>query len=565
MTLRRHHLVLLIGAVVFAAGCASSADMTSADHAGGSPPLMSAAVAPQAAAPVRMTPIFETNQLRAHMAFLADDALEGREAGTRGYDLAARYVASNFERLGLEAAGDSGSYLQEVTFQETSLTADAVSMKFGEHELTLGEDFVVFADPLREESSVSGPAIFVGFGLDAPSFGLNDYEGVDVNGKIAVVLYGGMTDLPSEERSYITSRSTVMRTAAEKGATAVLFISSLDFENRFPFTRLARFVGRRSTTWVDPNGNASASTSGLKAAGWLSHAAAARLLEGSGTDLESLLQESEAAAPSALELNVPVEIRTTSTRKRFTSPNVAALLRGSDTRLNNEVVVLSAHLDHEGIGRPVAGDSIYNGALDNSAGISVLIEVARAFSDSGTRPRRSILFLAVTAEEKGLLGSEYYAAHPSVGDMRLVANVNLDMPLLLYDFTDVVAFGADRSSIGKTVARAAARLGLQLSPDPMPEQGIFTRSDHYSFVKRGVPAVFLVTGFANGGDVAFQNFFENHYHRPSDQMDLPIDYQAAAKFALVNWMIAEDLANDPATPSWNEGDFFGERFGGGTR
>ncbi len=561
MTLWRHPQVLLVGVVLCVAGCAQSAHMTPAPGTGGSPAGASVAASSPAATPVGMTPVFEANQLRAHMAFLADDALEGREAGTRGYDLAAKYVAANFERLGLEAAGDSVSFFQQVTFQETSLTSDSTRMTFGERELVMGKDFVVFADPLREESRATGPAVFVGFGLDAPNFGFNDYEGLDVEGKVVVVMVGAPDNLSSEERSYLGSRSTKMQTAADKGATAVLFVSSPDFEKRISFERLARFVGRRGTTWVAPDGHAFSTASDLKAAGWLSHEAAALLFEGSGKDFETILQESETQAPASVELSIPVEIYTASTRKRFTSPNVAALLRGSDPELRDEVVVLSAHLDHEGIGRAVAGDSIYNGALDNSAGVSVLIEVARAFADAGKRPRRSVLFLAVTAEEKGLLGSAYYAAHPSVEGMRLVANVNLDMPLLLYDFADVVAFGADRSSIGATVATAAARLGLQLSPDPMPEEGIFTRSDHYSFVKQGVPAVFLVTGFANGGDAAFKTFMSNHYHRPSDQMDLPIDFQAAAKFALVNWMIASDLANDPVTPSWKDGDFFGELFG----
>jgi len=241
------------------------------------------------------------------------------------------------------------------------------------------------------------------------------------------------------------------------------------------------------------------------------------------------------------------------------SANVAGLIEGERS---DEIVVLTAHLDAVGVDRSVTtGDRIGNGAMDNATGVATLLEVGRAFKESGKKPLRSILLLAVTAEEKGLVGADYFARNPTVPRSALVANVNLDMPILSYAFTDVVAFGAERSSIGAAVRRAAARTGVTLSPDPLPEQGLFTRSDHYRFVEQGVPAVFLMTGHANGGAAAWDRFLKERYHKPGDDMAQPIDFAAAARFASVNYELARDLADAPQRPSWNKGDFFGNLFG----
>jgi Zn-dependent M28 family amino/carboxypeptidase len=225
-------------------------------------------------------------------------------------------------------------------------------------------------------------------------------------------------------------------------------------------------------------------------------------------------------------------------------------------------VILSAHLDHIGIkdnAKP-GEDRINNGALDNASGIATLLEVARGFKNTKMRPKRSIILLAVTGEEKGLVGSDYFANNPTVKKADIAADVNLDMPVLLYPFTDVIAFGADRSTVGEAVKLAAGRVGVALSGDPMPDEGLFTRSDHYRFVEQGVPSVFLMTGFQNGGEKAFTTFLKTNYHHPGDDLNQPIDYQAAAKFALVNYEIARELANQPARPVWKKGDFFGGTF-----
>ena len=243
------------------------------------------------------------------------------------------------------------------------------------------------------------------------------------------------------------------------------------------------------------------------------------------------------------------------------------MLPGTDPSLANEYVLLTAHLDHIGIREPRPNDApnadrINNGAMDNATGIATLIEVARAFSQPGNRPRRPIIIAAVTAEEKGLLGAQFLAHHPVVGNGRVISEVNLDMPILTYDFQDVVAFGAEHSTMGPIVARAAARMGVRLSPDPLPEEGLFTRSDHYNFERMGVPSVFLMTGFANVGEREFRGFLASRYHNVGDDLSQNINWQAGAKFAQLNYLITREIADGTEVPRWYRGSFFGDAFGG---
>lgn len=265
--------------------------------------------------------------------------------------------------------------------------------------------------------------------------------------------------------------------------------------------------------------------------------------------------------PGSFALKQRLTLQRTSIVTVKKSENVIGILPGSDPKLADEYVVLSAHLDHEGTDPGLAGeDKIYNGAMDNAAGVATMLEAARAFTQSGKRPRRSILFVALTAEEDGLIGSEFLARYPVVGGGKVVADVNLDMPILLYDFQDVVAFGAEHSTLGPIVARAAAKMGVALSPDPMPEEQLFLRSDHYSFVKAGVPSIFLVTGFRNGGEKAFRDFLKAHYHKVSDDIRQPFDWQAGARFAKINYLIAREIADADQEPRWYQGNSFGERY-----
>ena len=243
--------------------------------------------------------------------------------------------------------------------------------------------------------------------------------------------------------------------------------------------------------------------------------------------------------------------------------NVIGVLPGSDPALKDEYVVLSAHLDHLGLDKRQGRDPIFNGAMDNAAGVATMLEAARAFAQSGKPPRRSILFLALGAEEEGLIGSDYFARHPTIGSGKIVADVNLDMPILLYDFQDVVAFGAEHSTLGPIVAAAGARMGVTLSPDPMPQENLFVRSDHYSIVKTGVPSVVLVTGCKNGGEKAFRDFLKSHYHQVNDDVSQPFDWNAGAKFARINYLIAREIADRDEAPRWYQGNQYGDRYAKG--
>jgi Zn-dependent M28 family amino/carboxypeptidase len=315
-------------------------------------------------------------------------------------------------------------------------------------------------------------------------------------------------------------------------------------------------------TWRTAEGTPYDAAPGVTPLGIVSAAGAEKLFAGAPKTFAQVVAEAEKpkanpprfALPGALAVSLSSEV------KAIESENVAGMIEGSDPKLKDEVVVLSAHLDHIGVGPPLKGDAINNGALDNAAGVATTLEVARTFVEAAARPKRSILFLTVTGEEKGLLGAQYFARNPTVPKAAMVANVDLDMPILLFDFTDVVAFGSDRSGVGPAVKRAAARLGVALSPDPLPEEGNFTRSDHYRFVEVGVPAVFLMTGFQNGGEAKFRGFLATCYHRPCDDLAQGIDYAAGAKFARLNYEITRELADLDQRPLWNKGDFFATKY-----
>jgi Zn-dependent M28 family amino/carboxypeptidase len=314
-------------------------------------------------------------------------------------------------------------------------------------------------------------------------------------------------------------------------------------------------------TWANPDGSPYDVAIDTPQLGTVSLAGATKLFARAKVPFETIAAEAEKPKgdPPRFALATSLDVTLNTEMKAMQSANVAGLIEGSDPALKNEVVVLSAHLDHIGVSPALNGDTINNGALDNAGGIATTLEVARAFRETKP-PRRSVLVLAVTAEEKGLLGAEYFARNPTVPLGSLAANVNLDMPILTYDFLDVIAFGSDRSSLGPTVRRAAERMGVALSADPMPEEGLFTRSDHFRFVEVGVPSAFLMTGFQNGGEAKFRGFLAACYHKPCDDLGQGIDWAAGAKFARLNYEIARELTDADARPKWNKGDFFAAKF-----
>lgn len=505
--------------------------------------------------------------IRAHMTFLASDLLLGREAGSLGFDIAANYVASQFAQLGLTPAGEGGTYFQTVPLLATRSTDEGRFVLTGADGrltgLVFGEDYLPARPAGMAERRLSAPLVFVGFGVVAPERGRDDYRGLNVAGRIVVVLAGAPSGYQSEERAYYASLRTKRVEAARRGAIGVLLMNLPSDEAGRAFSAGKRSWQAWSMTWRQPDGAPFDSSATTPFLGQISAAGAQRLLTGAKATYADI---AKAAAkpkgdPPRLALSAALDVTLHTESKIVESRNVMGLIEGADPKLKDEVVVMSAHLDHIGVSTSGEGDLINNGALDNAAGVATTLEAVRAFQTSGRPPRRSILVLTVTGEEKGLLGAEYFARNPTLGGRTLVANVDLDMPVLLYDFTDVVAFGAERSGIGPAVRRAAARVGVAVSPDPLPEQGLFIRSDHYRFVEIGVPAVFLMTGFQNGGEAKFREFLATCYHRPCDDLSQPIDYAAGAKFARLNYEIARELADMDVRPMWNAGDFFGGKFG----
>lgn len=505
---------------------------------------------------------FSAERVHADVAFLADDLLEGRGTGTRGYDLGARYVAARFDALGLKPGGQNGWY-QDVPFvtaapdpaRPSAVTLNGVRYEHGGHAI-IGP--TVVADAIDE----TAPAVFVGWGLENKQFGLDDYRGLDVKGKVVVLLRGTPKGLPGDVAATLNEKKSEL--AVSKGAVGIITLATAETLQLFPWDKILLNSAVPRMRYVHPDGHVEDVSAPLRLTALIDPAAAEQLFKGSPLDgkVAALLAD-KSGRPKGFALKNPVRVERFSKIDRVRSANVLGLLEGTDPALKNEVVMLSAHLDHLGIIPGRSGDAIANGAMDNAAGVATMMEAARAFVDSGKRPKRSVLFVALTGEEKGLLGAEYLSKYPQPAGTRLVANVNLDEPLMTYDFTDVIAFGAEHSTIGETVGRVASSMGVTLSPDPIPAQNIFVRSDHYEFVQRGVPAVFLTTGYANGGEAAWKLYEDKHYHDPSDDLSQPIDWAAGAKFARINYLIARELADAPAAPRWYAGDYFGDKFAPG--
>ena len=517
-----------------------------------------------AAPPVKADVARSAEHMKAHITFLASDLLEGRDSGSPGFDIAAEYVASQFRQLGLTPAGDNGTYFQKVPLWASRPT-DKGSVVFkgraGDVALLFGEDYFPGRSPVAGETRVAAPMVFVGYGVTAPEHGRDDYRDLDVKGKIVVALSGAPAGLQTEERAYYANGRTKRREAAKHGAIGFISLETPLGEKLRPFEQGLRTWDTWGMTWRGPDGRPFDAAPEVPGLAGLSVKGATKLFAGASTTYDQVIAAVDATGtPPRFALPGTADVRIASETKVVDSRNVIAILPGSDPKLKEEVIVLSAHLDHIGITKPVKGDSINNGALDNAAGVATTLEVARAFTEAKKRPRRSIMFLTVTGEEKGLLGAEYFARNPTVPLKNIAGDVDIDMPVLTYDFTDVVAFGADRSGIGPAVRRAAERVGLKLSGDPMPEEGLFTRSDHYRFVEVGVPAVFLMTGFANGGEKAFRSFLANCYHKPCDDLSQPIDYVAGAKFARINYEITRELTDMAKRPTWNKGDFFAQKY-----
>lgn len=489
----------------------------------------------------------------ATVAELADDRYEGRLTGTPGYDRAAAHVAERFAALGLRPAGDGGTYLQSVPLVERAVDQARSTLTLtgpgGRRAFKLGEEAVIGNSSNRP--AVDAQLVLIGYGLSMPEVGHDDFAGLDLRGKIVVLVGGGPADVSAALKAD-AARNAFGPALERAGAVGAISLSD-PARADIPWARARLLARAPAMLSADP---ALRSIKGPSFSAAFDPALAPRLFAGSGRTLAGLFALARDGKPLprfALRTRLAATLATT--ERALASPNVVALLPGRDPALKEEHIVLSAHLDGLGVGAAIAGDAIHNGAMDNATGVASLLEAAAALV--AAPPRRSVVFLAVTAEEKGLLGSRHYAVNPTVPAAGIVANVNMDMYLPLWPLTHLIAIGADQSSLGAPAAAAAVARGLTLVPDPEPHRNIFVRSDQYSFIREGVPALML--RFASSTpeqEAAGKAWLTTRYHAPSDDVAQPIERAAAAAFNVYLGELIGRIANAPARPAWNADSFF---------
>jgi Zn-dependent M28 family amino/carboxypeptidase len=492
-----------------------------------------------------------------YVEFLASDKLEGRNTGSEGHRKAAEFVAAQFERDGLKAAGTQG-YIQPVEFNTKELDESASSLALERggkvQALELGEDAII-GTRVDPAPSVEAGLVFVGYGLRAPDADDDDFAGLDTKGKIAVYLAGAPSSISSALAAHYQSggqRWESLKSAGMIGAIGIPNPHHMDVP--WPRIALSRFQVTMQLAAPGMDENAGEQI----AIGWNpSHAD--ELFAGSGHTFDELVAVAETGKPlPRFALAPKLKAKTAVKHGRVVSQNLAAIYPGSDAKLKDEYVVISAHIDHLGIGKPINGDSIYNGAMDNAAGVASILEVADHFKEAHVKTKRSVLFVVVTGEEKGLLGSRYYALNPTVPAHSLVADINSDMFLPLYPFKILTVYGLDESTVGDDARAVAQKMGIKTQPDPEPERNIFIRSDQYSFVRVGIPSVMVDFGNEKGSPEAAieKKWLTERYHAPSDDLDQPVDKPAAAKFNVLVEELIERIANADARPAWKPNSFF---------
>lgn len=507
--------------------------------------------------------------IKGRMSFLADDLLEGRLPGTRGFLLGEKYMETEFMALGLKPGVNGSAYIQRVPLQKGWVDESGCSFSLINHQkeekLEYGKQFTLspyFASPT---SSVTAPLVFVGFGISAPEFSYDDYKSIDVKGKIVVYINDAPSRFPTSERAYFTTADVKFNEAIKRGAVGVISFS-LPSNKRTSWEATVRRMKQGNYKWINKQAIVANSFAPLKAVSTFNNAYAEKLFANASTTLQKIYDLAAEGKSQSFPLNLSAQIQVKTQSKQIESANVVGMIEGSDPKLKNEYVVYSAHLDHFGIGAPVKGDSIYNGAHDDASGNAILLEIAKAYRSLPVAPKRSVIFASVTGEEMGLLGSDYFINNLPIADGKVVANLAIDMPFFFHPVLDIVPYGADHSSLGKQTEKAAQMLGLKIGTDPFPEQVVFIRSDHYSFIKKGIPALFIKSGFMTvpgdtvnraKSDVGWRSTI---YHTPQDDMSQAFDFNAATTHVKINFLIGYFVCEDANAPVWNKGDFFGQKF-----
>jgi Zn-dependent M28 family amino/carboxypeptidase len=497
------------------------------------------------------------NRWWSYVEALANDGMEGRNTGSPGHKRAAEYVAARFKDAGLEPAGTAG-YIQPVPFKTRTIDESHSSLALvtggKTHALTLGEDANISVR-VDAAAAIEAPLVFVGYGMRVPERHFDDFAGQDLKGAVAVYLAGSPSDIPGALRAHYQSageRWSALKSTGAVGTISIANPKSMDI----PWARSTLARLQPSMVLADP---ALDDAPGQQIAVTMNPAHADTLLAGSGHTFQELLALADAGKPLP-RFRLPARIKATVSIRRGTveSQNVAGILRGADAARKNEYVVLSAHLDHLGIGGAVNGDTIYNGAMDNASGIAAILEIAEELHESGAKPARSILFVAVTGEEKGELGSRYFAAHPTVPGGAMVANVNTDMFLPLFPLKTLMVLGLDESDLGGDIRAVAQELGLAVQADPEPQRNRFIRSDQYSFIKAGIPALSMKVGYEEHSPEAAiaAKWIAERYHAPSDDLNQPVDRTAADTYVQVVKKLGLRIADRPGRPAWNTNSFF---------
>ncbi len=492
-----------------------------------------------------------------HVMFLADDRLKGRDTGSEGHRIAADYVARQFAAAGLKPAGIEG-FFQPVKFVSRKVLDEGTSLALvrgGKREpLAIGDDAFISArvDPAPE---LEADMVFVGYGLEIPEAQHDDYAGLDVRGKLVVCLSGAPARIPGPLAAHMQSAGERAAVLKKKGAVGlVMLFNPKHMDLPWERVKLSRFQPAMALT--EPGLDDS---QGLKLGVAVNPARAEAFFTGSNHTFEEILAAANSEKPlPRFTLPARLEAKAQVERAAVESQNVVAVLPGEDPTLKNEYVVFSAHLDHVGVGKPINGDSIYNGAMDNASGVAAELDVAAWLKENHIKLRRSVLFVAVTGEEKGLLGSRYFATHPTVPPGSIVADLNTDMFLPLFPLRSLTIYGLAESDLGDMAADVARTLGIAPQADPEPRRNIFIRSDQYSFIRRGIPALAFKIGYQPGSpeEKLTRKWLTERYHAPSDDLAQPIDKTAAGAFDLLVARLLEHVANRNDRPRWKDASFF---------
>jgi Peptidase family M28 len=492
-----------------------------------------------------------------YVKVLAADDMEGRETGSTGLRKAQDYVVEQLKRAGLEPVGTKG-YFQPIQFVSRQIVEKDSSLALvhcGQVEpLTLGDD-AIFNTRVELAPALEAPLVFAGYGLSVPELGYNDLAELDLRDKIVVIFAGAPAEIPSALASHYQSageRWKALRKAGVRGVISILNPTAMDI----PWSRISTNRARPSMAL---KGAEFEETSGQNLAVTFNPERAQKLFEGSGHSLDELVALVKERRPlPRFPLAVSVRAKTSVNKKELESANLVAEFPGSDPKLKNEYVVLSAHLDHLGVGEPINGDRIYNGAMDNASGSAVLLDLVGSLRRLGHHPKRSLLFVFVTGEEKGLLGSRYFTAHPTVKPGSMIANINIDMFLPIVPLKVLTVYGLGESDLGDMAREAAREQGVQVQADPEPQRNAFIRSDQYNFIRHGVPAVAMGVGFEKGSpeQELFKNWRTQRYHAPSDDSDQPIDLGAAGKYEEIVRSLMIRAADGPGRPLWKASSFF---------